>query len=71
MSENDAAVKVVIDYDSCTGHGRCYRVAPAIFEADEDERGRVRVPLVPTDESELLDRAVKLCPEQAIRVEPA
>jgi ferredoxin len=54
----------------CTGHGRCYRLAPDLFEPDEEDLARVKVDQVDADHRDLLNRVVKLCPEQAIRVEP-
>ena len=64
-------MKLAIDYERCTGHGRCYSLRPALFSDDEQGYGQV---IVPGDlsESQLVDaqRAVQACPEQAIRLEP-
>ena len=30
-------MRVVIDTERCTGHGRCYSLAPAVFTDDDDE----------------------------------
>ena len=27
--------RVAVDSDRCTGHGRCYTLAPDVFDADE------------------------------------
>ncbi|EUA40756.1 ferredoxin [Mycobacterium avium subsp. hominissuis 101] len=27
--------RVVVDAERCTGHGRCYTLAPDVFDADE------------------------------------
>ncbi|MCV7381026.1 cytochrome [Mycobacterium alsense] len=27
--------RVVVDPDRCTGHGRCYTLAPGVYDADE------------------------------------
>ena len=27
--------RVTVDADRCTGHGRCYTLAPDVFDADE------------------------------------
>jgi ferredoxin len=59
----------------CTGHGRCYSVAPAVFDADDEGYNvaigtRITVP----DELESAARAgVASCPEAALVVvdEPA
>ncbi len=62
-------MKVRIDEDRCTGHGRCYELAPAVFH--EDERGHALVdrPTPPADQEEKVRRAARNCPEQAIVLE--
>jgi ferredoxin len=63
-------MKVHVDTDRCEGHGRCYAVAPTVFEPDDlgngHERGNGAV--APGDES-AARLAVANCPEQAIVVE--
>ena len=62
-------MKVVVDLGVCVGHGRCYELAPEVF--DEDERGycvlRVATP-APEIEAKAR-RAAANCPENAIAVE--
>ena len=58
-------MRIVLDTERCTGHGRCYSLAPALFDADDEGR-----PVVLDGGS---DRAAALvaagnCPEQAIAV---
>ena len=61
--------RVRVDSEKCVGHGRCYVLAPEVFE--EDERGHCIV--IEEDVSEALaDEARKgerNCPEGAIRLE--
>jgi ferredoxin len=62
-------VKVRVDPSHCVGHGRCYELAPEVF--DEDERGHCRI-LHPEIAPELEERArlgETNCPERAISVE--
>jgi ferredoxin len=61
-------VKVVIDVDACTGHGRCYEVAPDLFEADpESGYGSViHAGDLDTSQQESATRATNVCPEGAI-----
>jgi ferredoxin len=63
-------MKLRIDYERCSGHGRCYSVAPELFYDDELGYGQVREQEI--DESQRADaeRAVATCPEQAISLEP-
>jgi ferredoxin len=58
--------RVSIDADRCVGHGRCYTLAPDVFDADEVGHSIVRVAEV---SGELEKQAVigeQNCPEQAI-----
>ncbi len=63
-------MRVRIDYDRCSGHGRCYTLAPGVFGCDDSGFGYV------LDEGELgedLVREARLaalnCPEQAVILE--
>jgi ferredoxin len=58
--------RVCVDPDRCTGHGRCYTLAPGVFDADEAGHSVV---LVEEVSGELEAQAVtgeQNCPEQAI-----
>ncbi|WAC93545.1 ferredoxin [Mycobacterium sp. Aquia_213] len=58
--------KVAVDPDLCTGHGRCYSLAPEVFDADDVGHCVV---LVEDVSNELEEQAVvgeRNCPEQAI-----
>jgi ferredoxin len=61
-------VKIVVDHERCQGHGRCYDLAPEIFDADED--GHVAVLAldgqVPSDVEPQAVLAVRNCPERAL-----
>lgn len=60
-------MKLQIDADACTGHGRCYALAPELFDADEYGHGMLLadgdVPAGLEDQARL---AVANCPERAI-----
>ena len=59
-------MRVRVDREKCTGHGRCYVLAPDVF--GEDERGHC-VLLVEQVEGDLLSAArsgEQNCPEGAI-----
>lgn len=63
------AAELSIDDTVCCGHGRCYALAPDLFEPDDDE-GRARVTAQPTaDQLDVAHRAAQNCPEQAITLE--
>jgi ferredoxin len=62
-------VKIRVDVDMCTGHGRCYALAPDVFGADEFGHCEI---LVTEVEGALLEQAIlgiENCPEQAIGFE--
>jgi ferredoxin len=58
-----------VDAEKCTGHGRCYVLAPDVF--GEDERGHcvVRSADVPASLAAAARRGEANCPEHAIEVE--
>jgi ferredoxin len=63
-------MRVVIDTDRCTGHGRCYSLAPAVFTDDDEGYGVVIGDgAITANELEDARRAVLACPERAIAIE--
>jgi len=59
-------LKLTVDFERCTGHGRCYDLAPELF--DEDEAGhcvllQASVPDALADKAKV---AADNCPEEAI-----
>ncbi|HEX8803133.1 MAG TPA: ferredoxin, partial [Acidimicrobiales bacterium] len=56
-------VRVHIDPDVCTGHGRCYTLAPEVFDADDDGYGTVRATDVPAALAEQARIGARACPE--------
>lgn len=62
-------MKVRIDPDACTGHGRCYSLAPEVFEPDDYGHGKVILDEVPDELRAKAELGVQNCPEHAISVE--
>jgi ferredoxin len=66
-------MKVEVDLNLCVGHGKCYLVAPEVFQPSDD-LGRTKIIReVGSDEADLLRRtknAVDGCPEGALRFTP-
>lgn len=62
-------MKVRVDSQLCTGHGRCYELAPEVFGEDERGHSVLRLTSVPSE----LERRARLaegnCPEGAVRLE--
>lgn len=61
-------MKMRIDAELCTGHGRCGHYAPNVFRLDDDgynvDRGSTIE--VPTGEEKNATMGMKSCPERAI-----
>jgi ferredoxin len=65
-------LRVVLDAAACTGHGRCYSLAPEVFDADAEGHCVVLVAELVTPDLEAQARlGVDNCPERALRVQPA
>ncbi len=63
-------MRVHVDDERCEGHGRCYALAPLVFEPDEIGNSRVLADgLVPAGEVDRARLAVANCPEQAITID--
>jgi ferredoxin len=63
-------MKVTIDQSKCQGHGRCYSIAPELFEPDDVGQGQVIGDgVVPPSAEPDAHRAVLNCPEGAITIE--
>lgn len=62
-------MRIRVDADRCVGHGRCYELAPELFQEDEAGHCIVVHATVPHE----LEGAARLgqanCPERAILVE--
>ena len=63
------AMRILVDSDRCQGHGRCYEVAPDLFDADDEGHAIVRVSQVPDEAADRAVLAVKNCPERAVSIE--
>jgi ferredoxin len=60
-------MRVSIDHDRCTGHGRCYVLAPELFVDDDEGYGQVIDDgEVAPDQIEAARNAVSNCPERAV-----
>ena len=63
-------MKIVIDTERCTGHGRCYSLAPELFQPDDIGNGNLVFPdgeVPPTLEAQAR-MGVANCPERAIEI---
>jgi ferredoxin len=67
-------MKITLDADACVGHGRCYALAPEVFDADDQghcvlrydgERGEE----VPVALADLARQGAVNCPEDALHID--
>jgi ferredoxin len=58
--------RVSVDADKCTGHGRCYTLAPDVFDADEAGHCLILVDDVSGELETQAVTAERNCPESAI-----
>ena len=61
-------MKVIVDLDLCEGNARCMEAAPEVFEVREDDRAYVLMERPPEELRAKVERAVRLCPRQAIAI---
>jgi len=61
-------MKIRLNSERCSGHGRCYVLAPEVF--DEDDRGHcvVKLETVPPELQESARTGVEACPEYALSI---
>ena len=65
-------MRVSVDADVCTGHGRCYALAPELF--GPDDYGHCEILVAGGDLPAALEEQARIgrdnCPEQAISLVP-
>jgi len=64
-------MKVVLDEERCQGHGRCYSLAPEVFDSDDLGHCVILTEEVPGRLEEAARSAVANCPEQALAIQDA
>jgi ferredoxin len=57
---------ILVDMDRCTGHGRCYALAPELFSDDEEGKPLVLTNRVAGESQKRALEAIAACPEAAI-----
>jgi ferredoxin len=63
-------MKVHVDEERCEGHGRCYALAPNVFEPDDIGNGQAAGDgTVAPGEEDRARLAAANCPEQAITID--
>lgn len=57
-----------VDPARCQGHARCWMIAPETFEIDEEGYSHVLAGREGAYEEEAVKKAIRNCPERAIKV---
>jgi ferredoxin len=66
--KGERELKVVIDRERCSGHGRCYTLAPDVFEADDGGYAVLKHSNTSVALRDKVDIGMDNCPERAISV---
>jgi ferredoxin len=61
-------MRIVVDHDLCSGHGRCAAVASQVYVLDENGFSAVNELDVPAHLHEAAQAGANNCPERAITV---
>jgi ferredoxin len=62
-------VHIRLDAERCQGHGRCYVLAPDLFDADDYGHCVLLVDEIPAGREDDARSGVENCPEQALSLE--
>jgi ferredoxin len=63
-------LELYVDFEKCTGHGRCYNESPNLLTYDDEGFVTVRHAPLPLSPEQVPDAeaAVAACPEQAMSI---
>jgi ferredoxin len=63
-------MRLHVEHDLCSGHGRCYAVAPTVYDSDEEgyNVARGETLIVPPEDEDAARQGQRACPEKAIRL---
>lgn len=67
--DQEAAVRVVVDFDLCESNAVCMGIAPEVFEVRDDDFLYVLQENPPEELRPKIEEAVARCPKQAISIE--
>ena len=66
VTTDGVAHEFTIDKELCSGHGRCYSLAPQWFRADDKGYGEPFAPAAPGTPRADMEFIADSCPEEAI-----
>lgn len=59
-------MRISVDTVACTGHGRCFVLAPDVYDSDDDGYTKPRFEEVPAGLEDEARKGAANCPERAI-----
>ncbi|WP_238006553.1 ferredoxin [Dactylosporangium sp. AC04546] len=62
-------MRIRIDRELCSGHGRCFSLAPEVFDHDDDGFSILKHETITPELDAAARRGAGSCPEQAITLE--
>lgn len=62
-------MRIVVDWDKCTGMGMCESLAPDVFEVDDDGSLILHAETVPEGQEQDVREAVASCPTEALSLD--
>ncbi|PRQ01999.1 ferredoxin [Enhygromyxa salina] len=64
-------MRLIIDVIACEANGACTRILPEALELDDEDQLHLRLAVIPPELEDKAERAVRVCPRQALRLEPS
>lgn len=61
-------MKIKVDHAKCSGHARCWALAPEVFTLDDSGYILPGDIDVPPDKEQLARRGARACPERALTI---
>lgn len=63
-------IRITVDADRCTGHGRCYVLSPSVYSPDDEGYNASKGATIDVPEDLTRDAmiGVQACPERALAV---
>ncbi len=61
-------MRIIVDHDICTGHGRCASVAPSVYSLDDSGFSAITELEVGPDDETAARAGANNCPERAITI---
>ena len=62
-------MKIYVDSDLCEANALCMDAAPTVFRVEEDDTLTLLMEEIPGDLTAAVEKAVRLCPRQALKLE--